>query len=97
MTSVVQLHKPPPCEDIVATLRLIADEMESGEHSAAKWPATTAVVIFGHETQRPEGENIMMSRSAWTTHGFGPRHDIFTVKGLLATILGQGFDSKDGE
>jgi hypothetical protein len=93
--SVVQLHKPAPCEDIVRTLRVIADEIESGEHPAAEWPATTAVLILGHESQRPEDESVMMSRSAWTTHGFGPRHDIFTVKGLLATVLGQGFESAD--
>jgi hypothetical protein len=92
--NVVKLHQPAPCEDIVAILRLIADEIESGEHSAAQWPATTAILILGHESQRTEGDQLM-HRCSWTTHGFGPRNDLFTVRGLLATIIGKGFDSGD--
>jgi hypothetical protein len=97
MTNVLELRKPEPCEDIVATLRVIADEIESGEHEVAKWPATSAVLIFGHETQRPDGEDVVMRRTRWTTHGFGPRNDVFTLRGLIATVIGKGFDSGDEE
>jgi hypothetical protein len=93
--SVIQLHKAAPCDDIVRTLRVIADELESGEHNAAEWPATTAVLILAHESERPEGENVTMRRCQWTTHGFGPRNDLFSVRGILATVLGNGFDSDD--
>jgi hypothetical protein len=95
MMNVVPLRQNAPCSDIVATLRLIADEIEQGKHCASQWPATTAVLVLGHQSERPEGPDVIMSRSNWTTHGFGPRHDVFTVRGLLATVLGNGFDSED--
>lgn len=86
--SVIQLHKPAPCADVVATLRRIADDIEAGEHG--DWPVTTAIVLIGHsDSEVNDGEN-RIQRSYWNTYGAGPRADIaFTVRGLLTTALSQ--------
>lgn len=95
--SVVELRPMAPCADVVATLRRIADDIESGSHDAADWPATTAVLILAHLSERPDGPDMTVGRYRWTTHGFGPKADAFTVKGVLASVLGGGFNSGDGE
>jgi hypothetical protein len=92
---VVELRPKAPCEDIVATLRVIADDIEAGRHDAGSWPATTAILILGHASERPDGPDVTLAKYHWHTHGFGPRNDIFTCRGLLATVIGQGFDSDD--
>lgn len=83
--SVLQLHKPAPCEDVVSTLRRIADDIEAGKHG--DWPVTTAVVVLGHsDAETNDGDN-RLQRSYWDTYGAGPRCDSFTVRGLLATVI----------
>ena len=83
--TVLQLHKPAPCEEVVATLRRIADDIEAGEHG--DWPVTTAVVVIGHtDAETNDGEN-RMQRAHWATYGAGPRADSFTVRGLLLTAV----------
>lgn len=83
--TVVQLHKSAPCEDVVATLRRIADDIENGEHG--DWPVSTAVVVIGHsDSEVNDGEN-RIQRSYWRTFGAGPRADSFTVRGLLMTVI----------
>lgn len=93
--NVVELRPAAACADIVATLRRIADDIESGNHAASEWPATTAVLVLGHYSERPDGKDMTLTRHEWATHGFGPRNDVFTCRGLLATVIGQGFDSDD--
>jgi hypothetical protein len=84
--SVVQLHQPKPFNDVVATLRRIADEIEAGEHG--DWPVTTCVVVIGHsDSEVPRGEDEVASRYYWQSYGIGPRHDNFTCRGLLMTAL----------
>lgn len=84
MDGVVTLHKPAPANDVPATLRRIADELEAG---TLDWPVTTAVVVFGHTgPERPSGDE-RRQRNHWTTYGFGPRADSFTIRGLLSSVI----------
>lgn len=83
--TVLTLHKPAPADDIVRTLRLIADDIEAGK---VEWPVTTAVLILGHTgVDRPEGDDERWQEMFWRTYGVGPRSDAFTVRGLLATAI----------
>lgn len=83
--SVVQLHKPHAVNDVTATLRRIADQIEAGEHG--DWPVTTCVVLLGHtDGEVPQGE-ALVQQTYWSTYGAGPRTDIFTVRGLLASAI----------
>lgn len=83
--TVVQLHKQSPCAEIPATLRRIADDIEAGDHG--DWPVTTAVLVLGHTDAEYLVDDERVQRNYWTTFGLGPRADIFTVRGLLATVL----------
>jgi hypothetical protein len=83
--SVVQLHQPAPCNDVVETLRRIADDIESRRHG--DWPVTTAIVVIGHtDSEVNDGDN-RIQQNYWQTYGAGPRCDAFTTRGLLATVL----------
>ena len=84
--TVVALHKPKPCDDVVSGLRGLADRIERGE---IDWPVTTAVVVLGHtDAERPAGEDgVSLQQNHWDTYGYGPRTDSFTVRGLLATVI----------
>lgn len=85
MNAVVQLHQPRAIDDVPATLRRIADEIEAGE---LDWPVTTAVVLLGHtDSERPASDGVLMQNNYWSTYGAGPRCDTFTVRGLMATAL----------
>jgi hypothetical protein len=77
---VVQLHTPYPAQDVVQTLRRIADDIEKGEHGIV----TTAAVCIGHTEERPAGNEREM-RNDFTLFGMGPRADVFTIRGLLLT------------
>ena len=91
--TVVQLHKAAPCEDLIETLRSIADDLEKG--SGPDWPVTTAVLVLGHSARKPAGEDEVMEETRWRTYGIGPRADVFTCRGLLASVIHRGFDSSD--
>lgn len=91
--SVVALHKPRPCEEVPATLRRIADEIDSGEYD---WPITTAVLILGHtDAELPNGDGDLTQRNYWETYGMGPRADVFTVRGLLMPVLARWSHSNE--
>ena len=84
MNSVVQLHQERPCNDVSATLRRIADKIEAGEHG--EWPVTTCIVLIGHtDSDIPMDKSVLCPRNHWSTYAAGPRADVFTVRGLLAT------------
>jgi hypothetical protein len=86
MTNIVQLRQDRPCNDVAATLRRIADEVEAGEHG--DWPVTTCVVLLGHtDSEIPAGDGSYAQEMWWHTYGAGPRCDTFTVRGLIATAL----------
>lgn len=87
---IVPLRQPKGTDNVAATLRVIADEIDSGKYS--EWPITTAVLICGHESERPDGDGTVV-RTAWHTHGFGPRNGAFACRGLLASVLAGTFDS----
>lgn len=84
--SVVSLHQAKPFENVVESLRLLANRIEQGE---VDWPVTTCVVIIGHtDSEIPDKETRMhYQQSYWETYGYGPRSDTFTVRGLLASAL----------
>lgn len=83
--SVLALHKPAPCQDVVATLRRIADDIEGGE---LHYPVTTAVLIVGHaDAERPMPDGALAEQSYWTTYAMGPRTGTFTVCGLVASAM----------
>jgi hypothetical protein len=84
--TVVALHQERPCANVAYALRDIADQIERGEIA---WPVTTAVLLLGHTgPERPsDEEGEYKEESHWTTYGFGPRRDIFTCRGLMATCL----------
>jgi hypothetical protein len=82
---VVQLHQPKPCEDVVTTLRRIADQVEAGELG---WPVTTAVLICGHtDSEVPMDDGALAEQAYWTTYAMGPRTSSFTVRGLVTSAM----------
>lgn len=85
--SVIQLHQDKPVNDVAASLRRLADEIEAGDHG--DWPITTCVVLLGHtdSESRPDEEGWCWQRVHWDTRGYGTRTDNFTVRGLMATAL----------
>jgi CobQ-like glutamine amidotransferase family enzyme len=81
MTNVIELKKPIVADDIIAGLRGLADRIESGE---VEGPITTAMVILGHTWETREGDDI--GHHGWTdSYAFGPRCDLFTCRGLIAS------------
>ena len=84
--TVVKLHQERPCSDVVFALRDIAKQIEDGE---IEWPVTTAVLLLGHTgSEKPGGEEGEYSEEMhWQSYGFGPRRDVFTCRGLMATCL----------
>jgi hypothetical protein len=89
--SVVKLHQERPMTDVAATLRQIASDIESGE---VEGPITTAVLLLGHRGKdTPDDSGGYWEDVRWTTYGFGPRADSFSVRGLMATALNRwGFE-----
>jgi hypothetical protein len=84
--TVLALHKPKPCDDVVSGLRALADRIEAGE---IDWPVTTCIVVLGHTEREspPDEDGICLQGSHWDTYGYGPRTDIFTTRGLMMTAL----------
>ena len=84
MENVVSLAAArPDFEDVVATLRSIADDLEKGE---IEMPVTTAVLLLGSTSQRKceQCEDFEVG-SSHIVYAMGPRTDPFTVRGLLTT------------
>ena len=89
--TVLQLHKPIPADDVVGGLRGLADSIEKGE---IEWPVTTCVVCLGHtgSLSNPDTSGYVWQGVHWRTHGYGPRVDNFTVRGLLSTVIARWDD-----
>lgn len=84
--NILQLHQPKPCNDVASSLRRLADQIEAGEHG--DWPVTTCIVVLGHtDAEYPASDGMLVQSNHWGTYGFGPRTDIFTTRGLLATAI----------
>lgn len=88
---VVPLHPALPCADLVAALRNIADEIESGNYDFAP---DIAVVVLAAESQRRDAEGIV-STYDWQTHGLGEKASVFATRGVLASAL-SSFDGNGG-
>ena len=80
--NVVELHPTLTCENIVAGLRVLADEIEAGEYDIVP---TLAVVVLGEEGERKDRDGIT-EHFNWRTHGFG-KGSYFSWKGLLASAM----------
>lgn len=81
--NVVPLRPAKPCDDIAGSLRRLADDIEADSDH----PITTCVVVMGHtdaETN-PDENGSCYASTYWRVHGYGPRTDTFTVRGLLAS------------
>lgn len=76
---IVPLHKPKAADDMVKGLRRIADELEKGEYGLI----TTCAVVLGHSDEKSDGEEMAVQGMTIEVFGLGPRHDPFTVNGLL--------------
>lgn len=85
---IVALHKPFAPDDIPATLRRIADEIEAGEHGLK----TTCLVVLGHTEERPLEDGDKLQSDEFTVFGCGPRCDAFTTRGLLLTAATRPFE-----
>jgi hypothetical protein len=83
--NVLQLHKSVPADEVVGTLRRIADDIEGG---SLEWPVTTAVLICGHtDGEVTLSDGSLAEESYWTTYVMGPRTSTFTVRGLVASAM----------
>jgi hypothetical protein len=91
---IVQLRQERPIDNVSASLRRLADEIEKGEHG--KWPVTTCAVLLGHtdSPSNPDADGWQYSDYHFDTRGYGPRNDPFTVCGLMAVCL-QKFTSEE--
>ena len=78
---IVALRKSFAPDEIPATLRRIADDIEAGEFGLM----TTCLVVLGHTEDRIESSGDKMQRDVHELFGCGPRCDAFTVRGLLLT------------
>lgn len=92
--SVVALYQARPIDDVAHSLRRLADRIEAGEYD---WPITTCIVTLGHTGAEtlPDADNVIHHSYHWDTMGFGPRTDVFTVRGLLSTVLHNDWGSED--
>lgn len=89
--NVIRLHQDKPCQNVPATLRRIADEIEANEHG--DWPVTTCIVVLGHtDAEVPMEDGSLRQQNYWHTYGAGPRNDVFTVRGLMMTALNRWSD-----
>jgi len=68
----------------VVELRRIADALEKGEYGLM----TSAVLVLGHTNQKVLDDGQVEHTIESHTFSAGPRDDLFTVKGLLLTGLG---------
>jgi hypothetical protein len=81
-TKVVTLHQPFAPDEIPATLRRIADQIEKGEYGVV----TTCLVVTGHTSDKPMPDGDKLQQERYELFGCGPRCDAFTVRGLLLTV-----------
>lgn len=89
--TVTPIKKPFAPDDIPATLRTIAAEIEAGKFGVK----TTCLVVLGHTSERPADDGEKIQRDDWELFGCGPRCDIFTTRGLLLTAATQPVTDTD--
>jgi len=68
-------------ENVSATLRRIADQIEQGEYG----PIATAALCLGNTRSVPNNEGGERLSADHELFGLGPRCDIFSIRGLLLT------------
>jgi hypothetical protein len=88
MSNIFELKKPFAPDDIPATLRRIADDIEAGEHGLM----TTCLVVLGHTAERAGEDGNKVQQERHELFGCGPRCDMFTVRGLLLTVATRPLD-----
>jgi hypothetical protein len=81
MSNITPIRKPFAPDEIPATLRRIADDIEAGEFGLR----TTCVVVLGHTDERLMDNGDKLQSDDFDVFGAGPRCDTFTVRGLLLT------------
>jgi hypothetical protein len=82
---LVVLRPDKGANDIGRALRAIADDVDAGVYGML----TTCAVVIGHTYERENpGTDYSAVAERWTSFGIGPRHDPFTIKGLLITAIG---------
>jgi hypothetical protein len=79
--NVVPVTKPAAtADDVVAGLRRIADQVEAGDFDLV----TSCAVVLGHTEEKPgDKPGFTVVGEQVDVFGLGPRHDPFTVRGLL--------------
>lgn len=80
---VEPIRPDSPADDIATALRRIADELEEGAYDLV----TSCAVVLGHTEEKPDGEDFSLHSESVEIFGVGPRHDVFTIRGLLSTAL----------
>lgn len=84
MKLVEPIRPSRPADCIVTGLRNIIELIESGELGLL----TSAVVVVGHTGEDPGPDaNTSVLTEQVQVFGLGPRHDAFTVRGLMMTGL----------
>lgn len=82
--TVVLLRKEKEADRIASALRRIADDLENGKFGLM----TTGVVVLGHTgEQECPGKDYTMPFERYTLFGLGPRHDSFTIRGLMMAAV----------
>jgi hypothetical protein len=87
VSNITPIKKPFAPDDIPATLRRIADRIESGEYGLR----TTCLVVLGHTEERVAENGDKMQSNDFELFGCGPRCDAFTTRGLLLTAATREF------
>jgi hypothetical protein len=88
VTNIVPIAKPFAPDDVPATLRRIANDIEQGEHGLM----TTCLVVLGHTADGPVQDGVKLQKERYELFGCGPRCDSFTVRGLLLTVATRELD-----
>ena len=82
--NIVAIKKPFAADDVVKGLRKIADEIEAGEYG---FPVTTCIVLIGNTYQTNRTAEGVSEMADSEYFALGPRTDLFTCRGLIATGL----------
>ena len=90
---IAPIQKPFAADEIPATLRRLADQVEAGKHGLK----TTCVVVLGHTESRPLDDGDRLQSDTFRIFGCGPRCDAFTVRGLLLTAATRPIPVDDDE
>lgn len=84
-------RRATPADDIPATLRQIADDIETGKVENMDI-VTTCVVILGHTRDETDRDGTTLHWFDRELFACGPRRDAFTVAGLMSMALAKHND-----